>query len=119
MATETELRVEKAAAHEVEDKLGVDALVQAKHASDQEHSQTFLQALKANKKAAMWSAAISMSIVMEGYDTILMARMISNLRSRSNRGRATFLASQNFRRNSANTMVKRSVGRSLRHGKQA
>lgn len=72
MATETEIRVEKAAAHEVEEKLGADALFQAKQASDEEHNETFWQALKANKKAAMWSMAISLSIVMEGYDTILM-----------------------------------------------
>lgn len=72
MATETEVRVEKAAAHEVEEKLGADALFHAKQASEDEHSETFWQALKANKKAAAWSMAISLSIVMEGYDTILM-----------------------------------------------
>ena len=74
MALQTELRVEKAAAHEVEEKLGADALIQAKNASDQEHSQTFWEVLKANKKAAAWSMAISLSIIMEGYDTILMVR---------------------------------------------
>lgn len=74
MATEVEIRVEKAAAHEVEERLGADALFQAKNASDEEHQQTLLQALKANRKAVAWSMAISLSIVMEGYDTILMVR---------------------------------------------
>lgn len=72
MATDIGLQVEKAAAHEVEEKLGADALIQAKNASDREHSQTFFQVLKANKAAAAWSMAISLSIIMEGYDTILM-----------------------------------------------
>lgn len=56
----------------IEDKLGTDAIEDAKNASDAEHSQTFFQAVKANRKAVFWSALISMSIVMEGYDTILM-----------------------------------------------
>lgn len=69
--TETE-RIEKAAAHEVEDRLGADALFQAKHASDEEHNETIFQAFKNNRKAVGWSIAISLSVVMEGYDTILM-----------------------------------------------
>ena len=77
MAASTDLKFEKAAAHEVEERLGVDALIQAKNASDAEHSQTFWQALKANKKAALWSMAISLSIVMEGYDTILMVSLVT------------------------------------------
>ena len=56
----------------VEDKLGGDSLDDAKNASDAEHSATFWQAISANRKAVLWSAVISMSIVMEGYDTILM-----------------------------------------------
>lgn len=61
------------AAHShVEDALGYTAIEDAKNASDAEHAQTFLQAIKANRKAVFWSALISMSIVMEGYDTILM-----------------------------------------------
>lgn len=71
--TETE-RIEKAAAHEVEDRLGADALFQAKHASDEEHNETIFQAFKNNRKAVGWSIAISLSVVMEGYDTILMVR---------------------------------------------
>lgn len=61
------------AAHShVEDALGYTAIEDAKNASDAEHAQTFFQAMKANRKAVFWSALISMSIVMEGYDTILM-----------------------------------------------
>jgi len=70
--TETEIRIEKAAAHEVEERLGADAIFQAKNASDEEHNETFFQAFKNNRKAVAWSVAISLSIVMEGYDTILM-----------------------------------------------
>lgn len=33
-----------------------------------ERTQTIWQALKENKKAAIWSALLSMTIIMEGYD---------------------------------------------------
>lgn len=33
-----------------------------------ERTQTIWQALKENKKAALWSALLSMTIIMEGYD---------------------------------------------------
>ncbi|KAL1962672.1 hypothetical protein VTN77DRAFT_9306 [Rasamsonia byssochlamydoides] len=64
--------LEKSAAHHVEDTLGQGALIEAKHASDEEHRQTLWQALSANRKAVAWSMLISMSIVMEGYDVILI-----------------------------------------------
>ncbi|TFB02457.1 Maltose permease MAL31 [Trichoderma ghanense] len=64
--------ITKAAASHLEDKLGEGAIIEAKNASDEEHSQTLFQALKSNRKAVFWSMLISMSIVMEGYDTILM-----------------------------------------------
>ena len=67
-----EINFEKQAANHVEDTLGQGAIVDAKHASDEEHAQTLFQALSANRKAVFWSMCISMSIVMEGYDTILM-----------------------------------------------
>lgn len=67
-----EINFEKSAAAHLEDTLGQGAIVEAKHASDEEHSQTLFQALSANRKAVMWSMLISLSIVMEGYDTILM-----------------------------------------------
>lgn len=41
---------------------------EAQQASAAEHEATFWQALKTNHKAALWSAAISLTIIMEGYD---------------------------------------------------
>lgn len=41
---------------------------EAAEASAAEHATTFWEALKQNKKAALWSALISMTIIMEGYD---------------------------------------------------
>ena len=72
MATQTEYNIEKIAGHHVEEMLGQGALIDAKHASDEEHAQTLWQAIKANKKAVAWSVLVSMSVVMEGYDTILI-----------------------------------------------
>ncbi|KAF6791729.1 MFS sugar transporter [Colletotrichum sojae] len=62
----------KAAENEVEEKLGQSAIFEAKQASDDEHAQTLMQALSQNRKAVFWSVMISMSIVMEGYDVILI-----------------------------------------------
>lgn len=72
MAGTTEYTLDKAAAHHVEDTLGHGAIIEAKQASDEERSQTLMQALKANRKAVGSSVLISISIIMEGYDLILM-----------------------------------------------
>lgn len=72
MTDRSDLIIGKAAAHHVEETLGHGAIVEAKHASDEEHSETLWQTLSNNRKAVAWSMLISMSIVMEGYDTILM-----------------------------------------------
>ena len=72
MVTTTEYTLEKIAGHHVEETLGQGALIDAKHAADEEHAQTLWQAIMANKKAVGWSVLISMSVVMEGYDTILI-----------------------------------------------
>jgi hypothetical protein len=72
MANTTEYTLEKIAGHHVEETLGNGALIDAKHAADEEHAQTLWQAIKANKKAVGWSVLVSMSVVMEGYDTILI-----------------------------------------------
>jgi SP family general alpha glucoside:H+ symporter-like MFS transporter len=45
---------------------------EAKRASDAEHAMGFRQAFSEYRKAVMWSAVISLSIIMEGYDTGLM-----------------------------------------------
>lgn len=80
MATDmnrTEIALEKSAAHHLEDTLGAGALLEAKQATDEEHSQTLWEALRANRKAVTWSVLISMSIIMEGYDTILMGNFFA------------------------------------------
>jgi MFS transporter, SP family, general alpha glucoside:H+ symporter len=65
--------IEKA---ETAEKLeAVDATKEAKIASQGEHEATLWEALKTNKKAAMWSAIISLTIIMEGYDIGMMLRI--------------------------------------------
>lgn len=68
---------EKTAVNHVEDTLGHGAISEAKQATDDEHSQTLMQALRENRKAVMWSVLISLSIIMEGYDTILMGNFFA------------------------------------------
>lgn len=46
----------------------VENTKEAKLAAQAEHETTLWQALKSNKKAAMWSAVISLTVIMEGYD---------------------------------------------------
>lgn len=72
MPTYTETELERSAARGLRASLGQDAILEAKQAADQEHAQTLWQALHENHKAVLWSMAISLSVVMEGYDTILM-----------------------------------------------
>ncbi|KAK8031323.1 hypothetical protein PG990_001057 [Apiospora arundinis] len=68
---------QKVADQELEEKLGVNAIHEAKQATDDEHAQTLFQALRENRKAVFWSVMISMSIIMEGYDTILMGNFFA------------------------------------------
>ncbi|EMR72447.1 putative mfs sugar transporter protein [Eutypa lata UCREL1] len=68
---------QKAADHELEEKLGLSAIHEAKLATDEEHAQTLWQALSENRKGVFWSIMISMSIIMEGYDTILMGNFMA------------------------------------------
>lgn len=44
----------------------------AKEAADQEHEITLLEALRRHPKAVLWSILLSGSIIMEGYDIVLM-----------------------------------------------
>lgn len=60
-----DITAEKAAQDHVED---VGATKEAKVASQREHETTLWEALKQHKKAAIWSAIISLTIIMEGYD---------------------------------------------------
>jgi SP family general alpha glucoside:H+ symporter-like MFS transporter len=57
---------QKVADRDLEERLGHNALSEAKQATDEEHAQTLIQALKENRKAVMWSLLISLTIVMEG-----------------------------------------------------
>lgn len=49
-------------------KANMHSLEDAQAANIAEHEITLKQALKQNWKAVLWSAAISLTIVMEGYD---------------------------------------------------
>ncbi|TGJ88069.1 hypothetical protein E0Z10_g681 [Xylaria hypoxylon] len=77
MASNTQIHAQKVADRDLEEKLGHDALFEAKQATDDEHTQTFFQALRENRKAVMWSVLISMTIIMEGYDTILIGNFFA------------------------------------------
>lgn len=63
----TEKDIVTATSH-VEDSKGFVDIREAAEASAAEHSTTLWEALKQNRKAALWSALISMTIIMEGYD---------------------------------------------------
>ncbi|KAH7347384.1 general substrate transporter [Plectosphaerella cucumerina] len=54
-------------------KANLHRLQEAQAAAAEEHNVDFKQALRENWKAAMWSAVISLAIVMEGYDLSLMS----------------------------------------------
>lgn len=45
----------------------------AKQATNAEHDMTVKEALKYHKKAIFWSMVMSATIIMEGYDNILMS----------------------------------------------
>lgn len=50
----------------------VDLMVGAKDAADAEHELTLSDALKYHKRSILWAIVLSMTIIMEGYDNILM-----------------------------------------------
>ena len=67
MATKLQVgSAQKVADQELEEKLGHNAILDAKQATDEEHAQTLLQGLRENRKAVMWSILLSMTIIMEG-----------------------------------------------------
>lgn len=45
----------------------------ARQAADQEHAMTFFQAIRKYPKAVFWSVLLSVSIIMEGYDIVLLS----------------------------------------------
>jgi SP family general alpha glucoside:H+ symporter-like MFS transporter len=52
---------------------GLKDIAMAEQAAQEEHSLTFLQAISRHRKAVMWSILLSTSIVMEGYDIVLIS----------------------------------------------
>lgn len=65
----TEMEAATRADHQDEDlKANFPSIEEAQIASAAEHATTFQEALRENWKAALWSAVISLTIVMEGYD---------------------------------------------------
>ena len=72
----TEVLAEKSQRHILGEKGGWEAsLSEAQAANVHEHSLSVRQALKAYPWAVAWSLVISMSIIMEGYDTILIGSL--------------------------------------------
>lgn len=64
-------KVDEASVHAEHDdhlKENIQTLQDAQGASIAEHEMTLKEALRVNWKAVMWSAIISLTIVMEGYD---------------------------------------------------
>ncbi|KAM5350806.1 hypothetical protein ACJ41O_007311 [Fusarium nematophilum] len=53
----------------------VEWLADAQDATAQEHDMTLRSALKLYPKAALWSLAMSSTIIMEGYDTMLVGNL--------------------------------------------
>jgi SP family general alpha glucoside:H+ symporter-like MFS transporter len=49
----------------------------AARAAEAEQTQTFWQSLKLYKKAAGWSVLLSCAIIMEGFDIVLIANLVS------------------------------------------
>ncbi|KAF7716550.1 MFS-type Sugar/inositol transporter [Penicillium ucsense] len=86
---QTEAALEKTAAHHVEDVLGIGAVGEARQAMAEEREQSLWQALRDNRKAVAWSVLISMSIIMEGYDTILMGNFFAYPRFQEKYGQYT------------------------------
>lgn len=56
------------AEHDDDPKAQLHSLREAQAATVEEQQTTLVKALKENWKAAAWSAVISLTIVMEGYD---------------------------------------------------
>lgn len=58
----------------------------AKEATAAEHSTTFWQGIRLYRKAAFWSFIVSMTIIMEGYDTALLGNLYALPAFRENYG---------------------------------
>ncbi|KAK9234243.1 general substrate transporter [Lipomyces kononenkoae] len=53
-------------------EINEELLIQAKHATEKEHKMTLIQAVKMYPKAVGWSVLVSLAIIMDGYDTLLL-----------------------------------------------
>ncbi|KAK4139455.1 general substrate transporter [Dichotomopilus funicola] len=58
---------------EVVTEVNMKGTVLAKQAAEEEHNLSFLAAIRKYRKAVFWSALLSTSIIMEGYDIVLMS----------------------------------------------
>ena len=65
----------------------------ARNAEEAEHKESFRQALKIYPNALFWSLMVSMCVVMEGYDTILLTNFYAYPQFAKKFG--TFVASEN------------------------
>jgi SP family general alpha glucoside:H+ symporter-like MFS transporter len=63
-------------AHDGGDKATM-TLVEANLASIKEHEMTFSEAVRSHKKAIMWSILVSTSVIMEGYDIVLVTSLFA------------------------------------------
>lgn len=94
-------------------------LREAQAASAAEHNTTFMQAMRENYKAVLWSAAISLTLVMEGYDLALMsnASLCSSCHCSVVADLTSFSDSHSSRERSADTTRRKPPGSSLEPGK--
>jgi MFS transporter, SP family, general alpha glucoside:H+ symporter len=58
---------------EEEDATDIKDTSLAKQAAEEEHALSFLQAIRKYPKAVIWSVLLSTSIIMEGYDIVLIS----------------------------------------------
>ncbi|KAI0008805.1 general substrate transporter [Xylariaceae sp. FL0662B] len=73
MATRDDEKIDAAVEQEVPDGGSGKDTVLAKHAAETEHALSFVQAVRKYPKAVMWSVLLSASIIMEGYDIVLIS----------------------------------------------
>ncbi|KAK9482229.1 hypothetical protein V1527DRAFT_477053, partial [Lipomyces starkeyi] len=66
---------ERAVTAQLNHDLSHDLLAEAKDATDQEHQMSIIEAIKLYPKAVGWSIVLSLAIIMEGYDLILLGSL--------------------------------------------
>ncbi|KAK9313227.1 general substrate transporter [Lipomyces starkeyi] len=66
---------ERAVTAQVNHDLSHDLIAEAKDATDQEHQMSIIGAIKLYPKAVGWSIVLSLAIIMEGYDLILLGSL--------------------------------------------